>query len=99
VAGGLHAAPNLLAETAKLENREQLWRFKRRSEQMRHFLRDRAAFSPCTGTQPLIEAVRQILDVERRQDFLHNASLLVAELAAVKAPLRTDVRASGRRFE
>src|SRR5206468_3854378 len=69
VLGRIHAGPVLLAQALQFENRQRLGGLERPAEQQRDLLGDGPPLALRPDLQFLVEAVRQVLDVERGHGY------------------------------
>src|SRR6185436_5652431 len=84
---GIDAFPELLAQAAELEDRVELRLARRLFQEMNDLLGEGAVLMLGALLKPLVEIVREVLDVEcRHEPFLRTASILEERGAGVNAP-------------
>src|SRR6266542_2499656 len=78
MSGRLDVPPQLLAETAKLEDGSGRGLLDRARQEVDDLLRDRSMLTPGARLELLVQAVGDVLDVERRHGFLRFYSIMEA---------------------
>ncbi len=76
--GGFDPGPALLAEPAQREDRLLPGRLEGRGQYVGDLLGDRPMLLEGAPPKPAVEAIREVLDVQRRHEFLQLASIMEA---------------------